>query len=108
MIYLALFLGSDYTLGIKGIGIVNAMEILNVFDNEEALKRFKDWARAPDNLLNDLYGHYSNISKKELNFKEFHKNYKKYWDIPKGFPNADVVNAYQEPNVDKSKEQFEW
>jgi len=32
MIIFALLLGSDYTDGVKGIGIVNAMEILKVFD----------------------------------------------------------------------------
>jgi len=31
MISLALFLGCDYTMGIKGVGIVNAMEILEAF-----------------------------------------------------------------------------
>lgn len=30
LIYLALFLGSDYTEGIKGVGIVNAMEVINL------------------------------------------------------------------------------
>ena len=31
LILLSLFLGSDYTLGIKGVGIVNAMEIVTAF-----------------------------------------------------------------------------
>jgi len=44
MIYLALFLGSDYTMGIKGIGIVNAMEIMNTFQNYQELLKFKQWA----------------------------------------------------------------
>jgi len=82
-----LFLGSDYTLGIKGVGIINAMEILNVFENEEALKRFKEWANVPDNLLKNKKRHYKNITKKELEFKKLHKNYKKYWDLPNNFPN---------------------
>lgn len=37
LIYLALFLGSDYTEGIKGVGIVNGMEIVHAFDSLEAL-----------------------------------------------------------------------
>lgn len=37
LIYLALFLGSDYTPGIKGVGIVNAMEIVEAFDCIPAL-----------------------------------------------------------------------
>ena len=31
LIWLALFLGSDYTLGVKGVGIVNALEIVSTF-----------------------------------------------------------------------------
>jgi DNA excision repair protein ERCC-5 len=34
LIMMAMFLGSDYTLGIRGVGIVNAMEIVETFDNE--------------------------------------------------------------------------
>jgi len=41
---MALFLGSDYTTGIKGVGIVNALEIVTAFKSMEALKRFKEWA----------------------------------------------------------------
>ena len=33
MIHLALLLGSDYTDGISGIGIVTAMQIISKFDN---------------------------------------------------------------------------
>ena len=52
MIQLAMLLGSDYTVGIDGIGIVNAMEVLAGFsdaDKEngaeslEGLKQFKKW-----------------------------------------------------------------
>jgi len=51
---LALFLGSDYTLGIKGVGIVNAMEIVEIFDSIEGLKRFSEWASKADILLGNL------------------------------------------------------
>ena len=37
LIMFALLLGSDYTEGIKGIGIVNAMEILKIFDDFDKL-----------------------------------------------------------------------
>ncbi len=37
LIIFALLLGSDYTDGMKGIGIVNAMEILKIFDNFDKL-----------------------------------------------------------------------
>ncbi|KAL4433534.1 hypothetical protein ABPG74_002931 [Tetrahymena malaccensis] len=108
LIYMALFLGSDYTLGIKGVGIVNAMEICTAFENTDALKRFKVWASKADVLLEDPSIHYKNISLKEKNYKELHKNYKKHWEIPEDFPSQKVINAYLNPNVDKSDEAFQW
>ncbi|KAL4482547.1 hypothetical protein ABPG72_005790 [Tetrahymena utriculariae] len=108
LIYMALFLGSDYTLGIKGVGIVNAMEICTAFENTDALKRFKVWASKADVLLEDPSIHYKNISLREKNYKELHKNYKKHWEIPEDFPSQRVINAYLNPNVDKSDETFQW
>ena len=40
LILLGIILGGDYALGIKGVGIVNAMEIVNAFENISALERF--------------------------------------------------------------------
>ena len=101
---MALFLGSDYTIGIKGVGIVNAMEIVEVFDNLEALKRFTSWASKADVLLENALSHYENIPEKERIYKEFHKNYKKYWELPSDFPNIEVINGYMKPRVDESLE----
>lgn len=44
LINLALLLGSDYTNGVKGIGIVLAVEILHEFGD---LERFKAWLSDP-------------------------------------------------------------
>ena len=41
LIQLALLLGSDYTEGVAGIGIVNAVEIVNAFPTEELLVNFR-------------------------------------------------------------------
>ena len=60
LILLAMFLGSDYTLGIRGVGIVNAIEIVTAFDSIQALKRFKEWADVPDVLLENASEHYKN------------------------------------------------
>ncbi len=46
-------MGSDYTEGVKGIGIVNTMEILKVFDTFEKLKHFQKWAKKADLLLDE-------------------------------------------------------
>ena len=40
---MALFMGSDYTMGVKGIAAVNAVEIINSFSGEDGLQRFKKW-----------------------------------------------------------------
>jgi len=45
---LSLFLGSDYTDGVKGVGIVNGMEILAAYKDFDSLRRFKAWAERPD------------------------------------------------------------
>ena len=41
---LALFLGSDYTEGVKGVGIVNGMEVVSTFRDLPSIKRFSAWA----------------------------------------------------------------
>ncbi|RKP37307.1 PIN domain-like protein, partial [Dimargaris cristalligena] len=43
LIQLAYLLGSDYTDGIPGVGLVNALEILNEFRGPAALADFKTW-----------------------------------------------------------------
>ena len=108
LISTALFLGSDYTIGVKGVGIVNAMEIVNAFETIESLERFKAWAEKPDILLEDCQNFYRNIPLKELQYKHFHKNYKNNWEFPDDFPNSEVVDAYQNPAVDDSLEPFLW
>eukprot|EP01016_Furgasonia_blochmanni_P048924 TRINITY_DN7368_c0_g1_i1.p1 TRINITY_DN7368_c0_g1~~TRINITY_DN7368_c0_g1_i1.p1 ORF type:complete len:284 (+),score=45.47 TRINITY_DN7368_c0_g1_i1:62-853(+) len=99
---------SDYTLGVRGIGIVNAIEIVNVFETEEALQRFREWAQAPDILLDNIKEHYTNVPLKEIEYKASHRNYKKQWELPDSFPNRRVIEAYLHPNIDESKEKFTW
>ncbi|XP_007031407.2 PREDICTED: DNA repair protein UVH3 [Theobroma cacao] len=45
---MALLLGSDYTEGVSGIGIVNAIEVLNAFPEEDGLHKFREWIESPD------------------------------------------------------------
>eukprot|EP00750_Incisomonas_marina_P026878 INCI5959.4.p1 GENE.INCI5959.4~~INCI5959.4.p1 ORF type:complete len:1390 (-),score=299.17 INCI5959.4:1366-5535(-) len=93
-IALALMLGSDYTLGVKGIGIVNACEVLSAFcaasgysaseaavaDSQQGapfkldeatsrgLKEFRDWLNGLDDPLRDLFPgkHASKLTKADL------------------------------------------
>ncbi|XP_057437283.1 DNA repair protein UVH3 isoform X2 [Lotus japonicus] len=48
VIHMALLLGSDYTEGVSGIGIVNAIEVLNAFPEEDGLLKFRQWVESPD------------------------------------------------------------
>ncbi|KAL6645062.1 hypothetical protein ACP70R_016670 [Stipagrostis hirtigluma subsp. patula] len=48
LIRMALLLGSDYTEGVSGIGIVNAIEVVHAFPEEDGLQRFKEWIESPD------------------------------------------------------------
>ncbi|KAM3142872.1 hypothetical protein pb186bvf_004935 [Paramecium bursaria] len=108
LILLALFLGSDYTMGIKGVGIVNAMEIVEAFDSKEALLRFSEWASRADLFLKDRDRHYENLPQKEIEYKLKHMNYKKSWELPMDFPSQIVIDGYLKPRIDKSEEKFTW
>lgn len=47
LIRMAYLLGSDYTEGVHGIGVVTAVEILNEWGSEDGLKDFKEfWKEA--------------------------------------------------------------
>lgn len=48
LIRMALLLGSDYTEGVSGIGIVNAIEVVNAFPGEDGLCKFREWVESPD------------------------------------------------------------
>lgn len=56
LVRMALLLGSDYTEGISGIGIVNAIEVVNAFPEEDGLKMFREWLDSPDpSILNKVH-----------------------------------------------------
>ncbi|XP_021639284.2 DNA repair protein UVH3 isoform X2 [Hevea brasiliensis] len=56
LIRMALLLGSDYTEGISGIGIVNAIEVVNAFPEEDGLKKFREWIESPDPTILEKFG----------------------------------------------------
>lgn len=65
LVLMALLLGSDYTEGISGIGIVNAIEVVNAFPEEDGLKKFREWLDSPDPLiLNKVHACSGKISRK--------------------------------------------
>lgn len=99
LIDLAFLLGSDYTLGIKGIGPVAAVEILANFGS---LKKFKEW-------YNDGMHNAEKIS----NEKGFEKALRKKLTsnniiLSEKWPYPDVIKEYKSPTVDKDETPFKW
>ncbi|XP_070497118.1 DNA excision repair protein ERCC-5 [Chironomus tepperi] len=105
LIQLAMLVGSDYTVGLNGVGAVTAMEILAAFppteeengtDNYQSLmsslRKFRDW--------------FEN-GKQDMRHKGL-KNQLKNVELLSGFPNLNVAKAYLEPKIDTSLESFSW
>ncbi|XP_063617374.1 DNA excision repair protein ERCC-5 [Cydia splendana] len=109
LILLALLVGSDYTTGVAGVGPVTAMEILASFPFNkkqvlsetskqvryakllDGLKEFKLWVKAGKRTDN------TSLKKKLRNVI-----------LSEDFPSIRVVQAYMEPNVEKSEDKFTW
>lgn len=119
LIHLALLLGCDYTLGVRGIGIVNAMEIVNAFTGSNAMVEFREWCYSADVTMQpeipNLSDEYSDDLRAELmqqyrlaEFKYKHRNMRVNWNVSRDFPNRAVINAYLHPNVDKDSTPFIW
>lgn len=117
MISLALLLGSDYTDGIRGIGIVNATEVVTAYPGSDGLEGFKKWVQA-FNLTEEAQRVADKKAKKsdeELaamepreRFQFTHANARRKWELGDEFPNAQVVKAYKYPQVDRSDARFSW
>ena len=139
---MALLLGSDYTPGVTGVGIVHAAEILSAFPGMDGLRRFKAWVEAPESDLvaEELRGGKNGGGRKHkgkapasddeaaeaivinddnapapevdtpaaADFKRRHAGARKTFVLGDSFPNQAVVDAYLKPQVDTSRERFEW
>lgn len=122
LVMLAQLLGSDYTEGVHGIGIVNAMEVLSSWvGNSESLagglKSFAEWCRSwrEDNLLrpgefadSDKGTRNSGATKQLRDFKRKHRNVRRSWVLPEDFPSQEVELAYLRPQVDHDTAPCEW
>jgi DNA excision repair protein ERCC-5 len=112
LVALAMLLGGDYTEGVKGVGIVNSMEVLESFDVSVDLKggleKFREWLDGFD--PSEAMAMKTNVddsdSTKEQAFHAKHRTARTGWIAPNNFPANDVVQAYTNPVVDKSKDRF--
>ncbi|XP_057325005.1 DNA excision repair protein ERCC-5 [Microplitis mediator] len=99
MIQLAFLVGSDYTIGLSGVGTVTAMEILANFPAEgddilRGLINFSAWLRG--GKLRTEPG------------RVVLRNKLKNVVVDQGFPSQAVAQAYLFPTVDESKVPFSW
>lgn len=111
LIRLAYLLGSDYTIGVRGVGVVNSMEILEAFPGERGLQEFREWTKQVTVFDEEpgkevMTGRSTEAIRRRFCWK--HRNMKRNWEIRSEFPNAVVAEAYRKPEVDGSTERFKW
>ena len=111
-IALAMLLGGDYTDGVRGVGIVNGMEIIQAFPVNhgvrEGLGAFRKWMDGDgysDVFLESLPGSDTFTSQVQY-FDTKHKAARLRWVMPKDFPSNKVFQAYSHPVVDNSNQKF--
>lgn len=117
LVALAYLLGSDYTSGIKGIGLVTAMEILRMFPK---LEMFARWWRGEQVKLESeksKEGEEKNDSSwmeeleveanDDIALEKLAKACKKV-HLPTTFPDPVVAEAYKSPLVDDDEAMFQW
>ena len=111
----ALLLGSDYTFGIPGIGVVNTVEILHAFPGDEGLQRFRQWLDGTYRTVEIEELARSKHSQEKINsldaeaqFMLSHRGARKRWNVPDSFPNRMVLEAYRRPRVDSNPTEFSW
>ncbi|CAN8075635.1 unnamed protein product [Agarophyton chilense] len=111
LIRLAHLLGSDYTPGVRGVGIVNAMEIMEAFPGVKGLSEFLEWTKKVTVLDKEpeesvMKGTSTDAVRRRFCWK--HRNMKRNWVVREGFPNPAVSEAYLNPIVDSNKDRFKW
>jgi DNA excision repair protein ERCC-5 len=110
LIKMALLLGSDYTEGVMGVGIVNAVEIVHAFEGD--MERFKTWLDEPSKEVMALVRAENSkeadphANEATMEFKAKHQGAKRAWSLPAGFPSKAVIDAYESPEIDGKKENF--
>ena len=124
-IALALLLGCDYSDGVRGVGIVNAMEVLRAWPPGElggavgALRQFRTWLDEVD--ADDLRRlarkrtaddpQEEGMDERDLRIREFaraHRGAKTRWTLSPNFPEEPVARAFMFPTVELSAEEFSW
>ncbi|KAK9861414.1 hypothetical protein WJX84_011927 [Apatococcus fuscideae] len=120
LIQLGLLLGSDYSEGVAGVGIVNAIEIVHAFQPVGGLAAFRNWVLTPDAELvaavQAVHGsstaapseaaEKTGDSEELARFKRNHRGVRRNWDVAPTFPSRAVEEAYMKARVDDAKDSF--
>ena len=109
---LAMLLGGDYSEGVKGVGIVNGMEVVSSFDVSTDLKggleKFRTWLNGFEPIVEAKARKDTGSGEitKEQAFHIKHRSARNRWNAPENFPSGGVISAYVNPVVDKSTTKF--
>jgi DNA excision repair protein ERCC-5 len=95
LITYAYLVGSDYTLGIKGVGIMNAKVIMKNFRGYSGLEKFKEWSRK--------FGQ----EETDLELQKLRKISERL-EIPEHFPDLRIKDAYLDPVIDTKHQTYTW
>ncbi|KAG0258040.1 DNA repair protein rad2 [Mortierella polycephala] len=119
LVSLAYLLGSDYTTGIKGVGLITAMEILRIFPK---LEQFAKWWKGEQHKQEDIEGgsgadngtdakddtvELGLDSIDDADLEKLAKQCKKI-HLPSSFPDPHIADAYIRPLVDDDPTDFQW
>ncbi|KAK1934034.1 putative Rad2 endonuclease [Babesia divergens] len=100
---LAIICGCDYTEGVHGIGVVNALEVIKAYPTFEDLYEFRRWATSECD--------FSKVTEDECpirrDYKVAHVNYRLHWSFCSDFPNREAYNLLLHPRVSSTFEP-EW
>ncbi|BEI86767.1 hypothetical protein CcaverHIS002_0701130 [Cutaneotrichosporon cavernicola] len=101
LIELAYLLGSDYTIGILGVGPVMSLELLANFPGNSSLQRFKEWWATVQVGKDD-------VTTETKWMRSFKKRFAGTLELGGDWPNPLVRDAYNHPQTDESDEPFCW
>jgi len=112
MVALAMLLGGDYTSGVKGVGIVNGMEILRAFSMRDGVRNgltlFRKWIEDFDPVESSFLLDGKPMTEEQRIFHTKHLSARNRWVVPQDFPAPNALNAYLKPVVDASRSKFSW
>jgi DNA excision repair protein ERCC-5 len=104
-------LGCDFTEGVRGIGPVNATEIVRHYAGLQGLRRFREWCDKTAVETAEIIAPILGEDPEDVALKEFklkHANYRNQWVFPDNFPSIEVWNVFDIPVVSRDMTPFSW